>query len=134
MNKNKHKDNYISVLKALKHADIQYSWDGYTRLYITRENGLDLIDIHEIKNVLLSLESEGVFKIFQDIKLSDYYQKSTPLASIPEFPGSKKRIILQNHFILIINKSKFNNLLRSSNSPFHLLSIINSGKKPRIRK
>ncbi len=128
MNKDKYKDKYIAVIKALQHALVEYSWDDFTRLYISKENGLEAFEVNDVQIILKSLSDEGILKLDTDIKMSDFLLGNLPWASVSEFPGGKQKY-LQNHFILIINKIRFKNLLSKYGSPLQLLSLIPSGKK-----
>ena len=129
MNKDKYKNNYITVIRAIQHALEQYSWDDHTRLFISKENGLENINLLEVKDILNSLKNENVLEVTSDIKISDFNLDRTPMTSVAEYAGSRKRKVLQNHFILKVDKIRFKNLLSKYGSPLQLLSLIPDGKK-----
>ncbi|OGK27694.1 hypothetical protein A3G67_01710 [Candidatus Roizmanbacteria bacterium RIFCSPLOWO2_12_FULL_40_12] len=135
MNNDKYRDVFIAIIKALQLALKQSTWGGLTRLYLVKEYGLENIPIIEIKDILNSLENEGILKIKQPLIISEFLLNDTPTAPLlSDYLGSFPKRIPRNHFILDINIYKFKRLLDLYGSPLFLLSIIPTGKKYKNHK
>lgn len=132
MDKNKYKDDYVAVLKALQHAIKYYSWDDFTRLYITKENGLEGMDVIRVKEILNFLSDEGKLTIRENISLEDYFKYPTPDHTMEHiYPGtnSNRKRLLKNRFLVQPVRIEFKKLESTLDAPEFLLSYIPGTKK-----